>query len=135
MLLHPALQTRWSGSVSIRPEPSSRWLPRKALEDAREVRLILESDRLSDIDHGHAGSDEHLLSAFDPAAEQVFVRPQARSGFELGGEMHAREAGRRSNIAETYGFAEMGLDIFDGSFQLPSRKLIHRRPPSRANSA
>ena len=135
MLLHPALQTRWSGSVSVRPEPGSRGLARKALEDAREVGLILESDRLRNIDYRHARSDEHLLSAFDPAAEQVFVRPQARSGFELRGEMHAREAGRRSNIGEAYGFGEMGLDIFDGSFQLPSRKLIHRRPPRRANSA
>src|SRR5712664_530521 len=118
----------------MRPEPGSRWLPREELEDAREVRLILESDRLSDTGYGHGGSDEHLLSAFDPAAEQVFMRSQARSGFELRGEMHAREAGRRSDIAETYGFGETGLDIFDGSVQLPSWKHIHRCSAGGGNS-
>src|SRR6266481_1844258 len=46
--------------------------------------------------------------------------------------MHAREAGRRSNIAKAHALIEARLDIVDGSLQPPWRKLA---PPRSLGSA
>src|ERR1700685_4034332 len=39
--------------------------------------------------------------------------------------MHAREAGRRSDIGEAHGLAQRGIEIIDRSFQPPSRKFAY----------
>src|SRR3984957_6629909 len=48
--------------------------------------------------------------------------------------MHASEAGRRSNISEAHGLAELGLEKIDGSFQSPSRKFAYFRSLGRGHA-
>src|SRR6266853_409759 len=112
--------------------PCARWLPRVAFENAGEVFLGFDPHRECDLHQRHAGADEHLLSPFDPTAQEVFVRPKARGRPELRCEMHARKAGRRSDLGKAHGLIEARLDIVDGSLQPPWRKLA---PPRSLGSA
>src|SRR6266436_4583306 len=49
--------------------------------------------------------------------------------------MHARETGRRGDIGKTYGLAEAGLDIVEGSLQPPWRKFASPRSLGSAHAA
>src|SRR6266446_2897598 len=48
--------------------------------------------------------------------------------------MHAREAGRRSDLGKAHGLIEAGLDILDGSLQPPWRKLALPRSLGSAHA-
>jgi hypothetical protein len=104
----------------LRLTPSMGRLSDEALEDGGKMRLGLKSDGQSDIHYRHSVCGQHLLSAFNPSPNQVFVRPQAGGRFELRGEIYTREAGCRSDVGETYGFGKTGLDIVDRSLKPPS---------------
>jgi hypothetical protein len=96
-------------------------LASQALENGREMGLILEADLQRDVDEWRARSCHYLLGSGDAPAQQILVRPASGGGFELGGEVHAAQTGGGGDISEGDGFAEMRLDIVDRASQTPFR--------------
>ena len=72
-----------SREFPVRLVPGPRRLPDKSIEDGREMRLGLEPNRQPDLDQWHLARDKHVLGAFDPAPQHVFVWTQAGRGLSF----------------------------------------------------
>jgi hypothetical protein len=102
--------------------PSQRGQARKAFEDHREVRLGTESHRQSQFGNGHVGRREHGLRFGDAAADQIFMRANARGCAKLRSKVHAAQACSAGDIGKRNRTVEMGLDEFGDAFQSPFGK-------------
>jgi hypothetical protein len=101
-----------------------RGLAGEALEDRGEMGLRLEADAQRDIDERQFGIAQQLAGAVDPALQDEVVRPHPCGHPELGGKVHAGEAGGGCHVGQGDAAGEMAVDKVDDPFQPP---LLKRR--------
>lgn len=106
--------------------PGRRAIAREPLEYRREMRLALKADLQRNLDHRSIQSHQQGLGALDAPMQKIRVRAHARSGAELGSKVHARQAGRASNVFQPNRAAEILFDISRCQSQAPQRQRRER---------
>ena len=89
--------------------------------------LGLEPHREGDL-HDRQILLEQLLGPRDALLQEVVVWPQPCGGTELGGEVHARELGRRAHVGQRDGFVQMSGHKFGHALQTPFGQKTARPP-------
>jgi len=103
----------------------------EALENGREVGLVLESDAEGDVDKGKTGIAEQFLCALDSPAQDEVMWASARRHSELCGEVHPGPACSTCQVGKRDTRRKMCINIVDDPLQAPLWKGRHAAAGSR----
>lgn len=84
------------------------------LEQAVEVRIIVERQRRGDVFHRHVAGDEHQLRLFNLLLVDVLQGTDARLVLEEAAEVVLRQAGVVGQCVEVDHLVQMVVDVGDG---------------------